>query len=55
MNPLNRLSEYLGVIERRLRWLALSRGAAVTAAAAASTGTAACQGPSGMPPQRMWS
>ena len=36
MNPLNRLSEYLGVIERRLRWLTLSRGAAVTAAAALS-------------------
>ncbi len=34
MNSLNRLSEYLGVIERRLRWLTLSRGAAVTAAAA---------------------
>ena len=34
MNPLDRLSEYLGVIERRLRWLALTRGAAVTAAAA---------------------
>ncbi|MGB7720860.1 MAG: hypothetical protein WBL65_13225, partial [Bryobacteraceae bacterium] len=34
MNPLDRLSEYLGVIERRLRWLTLSRGAAVTAAAA---------------------
>jgi hypothetical protein len=34
MNPLNRLSEYLGVIERRLRWLAVTRGAAVTAAAA---------------------
>jgi len=34
MNPLNRLSEYLGVIERRLRWLTLTRGAAVTAAAA---------------------
>ena len=34
MNPLDRLSEYLGVIESRLRWLALTRGAAVTAAAA---------------------
>ena len=42
MNPLNRLSEYLGVIERRLRWLTLSRGAAATAGAAlgaASAGT----------------
>src|ERR1035441_10667071 len=34
MNPLDRLSEYLGIIERRLRWLTLSRGAAATAAAA---------------------
>ena len=34
MNPLDRLSEYLGAIERRLRWLALTRGAAVTAGAA---------------------
>ena len=34
MNPLNRLSEYLGAIERRLRWLTLSRGAAATAGAA---------------------
>jgi hypothetical protein len=31
---LDRLSEYLGVIERRLRLLALTRGAALTAAAA---------------------
>src|ERR1700722_9933815 len=40
----------LGVATRvpsRMRW--------VTAAAAASTGTAACHGPSGMPPQRTWS
>jgi hypothetical protein len=34
MKPLDRLSEYLGVIERRLRLLALTRGAAVTALAA---------------------
>jgi len=34
MKPLDRLSDYLGVIERRLRFVALSRGAAVTAAAA---------------------
>ncbi|MGA2266844.1 MAG: hypothetical protein ABSH44_00110 [Bryobacteraceae bacterium] len=34
MKPLDRLSEYLGAIERRLRWLALTRGMAVTAAAA---------------------
>ncbi|MBZ5585131.1 MAG: hypothetical protein LAQ30_23570, partial [Acidobacteriia bacterium] len=34
MRPLDRLSEYLGALERRLRWLALSRGAAVTAAVA---------------------
>jgi len=34
MKPLDRLSEYLGAIERRLRLLALTRGAAVTAAAA---------------------
>jgi len=34
MNPLNRLSEYLGVVERRLRWLAVTRGVAATAAAA---------------------
>ena len=34
MNPLDRLSEYLGIIERRVRWLTLSRGAAATAAAA---------------------
>ena len=32
-----------------------SRTRSVTAAAAASTGTEACHGPSGMPPQRMWS
>ena len=36
MKPLDRLSEYLGAVERRLRLLALSRGAAVTAAAALS-------------------
>src|SRR5215467_1859733 len=34
MKPLDRLSEYLGVIERRLRLVALTRGAAVTALAA---------------------
>ena len=34
MKPLDRLSDYLGAIERRLRFVALSRGAAVTAAAA---------------------
>ena len=34
MKPLDRLSEYLGAIERRLRLLAVTRGAAVTALAA---------------------
>src|ERR1700686_3155305 len=34
MKPLDRLSEYLGAIERRMRLLALTRGAAVTAALA---------------------
>ena len=34
MNPLTGLTEYLGRVERRLRVLALSRGAAITAAAA---------------------
>ena len=34
MKPLDRLSEYLGAIEQRLRLIALTRGAAVTAAAA---------------------
>src|SRR5579871_4621071 len=34
MKPLDRLSEYLGAVERRLRLLAFTRGAAVTAAAA---------------------
>ena len=34
MKPLDRLSEYLGAIERRLRLVAVTRGAAVTAAAA---------------------
>ncbi len=34
MKPLDRLSDYLGAVERRLRVLALTRGAAVTAAAA---------------------
>src|ERR1043166_9074996 len=34
MNPLDRLAEYLGRVERRLRMLALTRGAAITAAAA---------------------
>src|ERR1051325_6793470 len=34
MKPLDRLSEYLGAVERRLRLLTLTRGAAVTAAAA---------------------
>src|SRR5215469_2561703 len=34
MKPLDRLSEYLGAVERRLRLLVLSRGAAVIAAAA---------------------
>ena len=31
MNPLDRLSEYLGAVERRLRLIALTRGIAVTA------------------------
>src|SRR3954469_10587472 len=31
MKPLDRLSEYLGAVERRLRLLALTRGIAVTA------------------------
>src|SRR6266481_3349849 len=31
MRPLDRLSEYLGAVERRLRLLALTRGIAVTA------------------------
>src|ERR1700736_160455 len=34
MKPLDRLSEYLGAIERRMRLLAVTRGAAVTAAMA---------------------
>jgi hypothetical protein len=34
MKPLDRLSDYLGVIERRLRILAWTRGAAITAVAA---------------------
>src|ERR1043165_2411992 len=34
MKPLDRLSDYLGAIERRLRIVALTRGAAVTAFAA---------------------
>src|SRR5438477_231455 len=34
MNPLDRLSEYLGAIERRLRLIALTRGTAVAAALA---------------------
>src|SRR5437763_2983053 len=34
MKPLDRLSDYLGAIERRLRFVALTRGAAVIAAAA---------------------
>src|SRR5580692_5570866 len=34
MKPLDRLSEYLGAVERRLRLLAVTRGAAATAAAA---------------------
>src|SRR5690242_9486439 len=34
MKPLDRLSDYLGAIERRLRLVALTRGAAVTALAA---------------------
>jgi hypothetical protein len=34
MKPLDRLHEYLGEIERRLRLLALTRGAAITTAAA---------------------
>ena len=34
MNPLNGLTEYLERIERRLRMLAVSRGAAWTAGAA---------------------
>ena len=34
MKPLDRLSEYLGAVERRLRLLALTRGAAVGAGAA---------------------
>ena len=35
MKPLDRLSDYLGTVERRLRWLALTRGVAASAAAAA--------------------
>jgi hypothetical protein len=34
MNPIDRLSGYLDAMERRLRWLAIARGAAVTALAA---------------------
>src|ERR1039457_3412637 len=34
MKPLDRLSEYLDALERRLRWLAFTRGAAVAAGAA---------------------
>ena len=34
MKPLDRLSDYLGAIERRLRCVALTRGTAVTAGAA---------------------
>src|SRR5579872_4620175 len=34
MKPLHGLSDYLGAIEKRLRWIAFSRGAAVTAASA---------------------
>jgi len=34
VNPLNGLTEYLGRVERRLRVLAVSRGAALMAAAA---------------------
>ena len=34
MKPLDRLSEYLGAVERRLRWVAVTRGVAVTAGAA---------------------
>src|SRR5215469_3356550 len=34
MRPLDRLSEYLGAVERRLRLLAITRGIAATAAAA---------------------
>src|SRR5262249_42067233 len=41
MKPLDRLSEYLGAIERRLRLLALTRGAAVTAVAALALTVAA--------------
>src|SRR5215469_15106551 len=34
MKPFDRLSDYLSAIERRLRWLALTRGAAASAIAA---------------------
>src|SRR5919201_3831894 len=34
MRPLDRLSEYLGAVERRLRLLAVTRGSAATTAAA---------------------
>ena len=34
MRPLDGLSDYLGALERRLRWLAFTRGAAVAAGAA---------------------
>src|SRR3981081_1027443 len=34
MNPLDRLSEYLRIVERRLRMLAWTRGAAIAAGAA---------------------
>ena len=31
MKPFDRLTDYLSALERRLRWLALSRGVAVSA------------------------
>src|ERR1017187_10304221 len=34
MKPLDRLSDYLDALERRVRWLAFTRGAAVAAGAA---------------------
>ena len=34
MNTLDRVTQYLAALEKRLRWLAFTRGAAVTAATA---------------------
>ena len=60
--PVAHVVECEGVPGERDRMAEVGRGdegaertRSVTAAAAASTGTAACQGPSGMPPHRTWS